>query len=65
MIGTSSRIVLLSLVCLQGAIAGAADNQTWSVKIVGDTAILRAAPKTELKFVRSTLDELQAAGFRD
>lgn len=62
MFGTSSRIGFLALVFLNCAISVAADNQSWSVKIVDDTAILRIAPKTEVKFVGSILDELQTAG---
>ena len=57
-----TRVVLLGLVCLICANAVAADNQTWSVKIVDDTAVLRTAPKTEMKFVRLTLDGLHSAG---
>ena len=65
MFRTSTPIVLSALVCLNCAIAVAADNQTWSVKIVEDSAVLRIAPKTKMKFVCSTLNELQTAGIEE
>ena len=59
---TLVRIVLLVLLSVSCVSAFAGDTQTWSVQIVDDTAVLRTAPKTEMKFVRSTLDGLLSAG---
>lgn len=65
MLRTFTLSVALALsVVFNCGIAFAAEAQTWSVKIVDDTAILRAAPKTDIKFVHATLDELQKVGIK-
>jgi hypothetical protein len=61
---TTRRVVLVLFILLLCGKANAADDQTWSVKIVDDTAILTTAPETEIKFISATLDQLQKAGIK-
>ena len=61
---TICNVLLTAVVSITCEAAFAAEDQTWFVAIVDDTAILSTNPNTEIKFVASTLDELQRTGIK-